>query len=200
MTQVQTGHILRMPTVRVNMSNPQVLVYAGPNGSGKSTITKLMPLYGVYVNADDLKTAYNLTDLEAAQKAESLRNRLLEKKSDFTFETVLSTERNLLLLQKAKEAGYQVHCIYVLTCNPDINVARVKSRVRDGGHDVPEDIIRSRYSKALKLLPRLLEVCDKILIYDNSIMPSLIYKKDDDGIEYYPNEIWSMEKLKELLK
>jgi predicted ABC-type ATPase len=182
------------------MSKPVVLVFAGPNGSGKSTVTKLMPLSGVYVNADDLKRENNLSDLEAAQQAEALRKRLVEKKSDFTFETVLSTDRNMLLLQNAKRNGYEIQCIYVLTCNPDINVARVRGRVCAGGHDVPEDKIRSRYVKALKLLPQIIDLCDKVLIYDNSIMPSLIYKKDDYGTECYPNEIWSIEKLKELLK
>jgi len=182
------------------MSKPQVLVIAGPNGSGKSTITKLMPYYGVYINADDLKSEYALTDLEAAQKAEALRNKCVEKNADFTFETVLSTERNLLLLRKAKKANYEIHCIYVLTSDPDINVARVKSRVREGGHDVPEDKIRSRYSKALKLLPRLLDICDRIFIYDNSIIPSLIFKKDEDGSGYFATEIWPMKKIKKLLK
>jgi len=181
------------------MSKPVVLVFAGPNGSGKSTITKLMPLYGVYINADDMKKENNLSDLEAAQQAEALRKRLLEKKNDFTFETVLSTDRNMLLLQNAKKNGYEIQCIYVLTCNVDINVARVKGRVCEGGHDVPEDKIRSRYVKALKLLPQLIDICDKILIYDNSVMPSLIFKKDEKGNECYPNEIWSIEKLKELL-
>ena len=72
-------------------------------------------------------------------RCEDERKKLLEKKADFTFETVLSTERNLHLLQEAKNTGYQIHCIYVLTCNADINVARIKSRVLVGGHDVPED-------------------------------------------------------------
>jgi len=182
------------------MPKPSVLVFAGPNGSGKSTLAKMITHYGVYINADDLKYEYSLTDLEAAQKAETLRNKCLEKKCDFTFETVLSTERNLLLLQKAKKSGYQIHCIYVLTCNADINVVRVKSRVLEGGHDVPKDKIRSRYLKALKLLPKLIEVCDVILIYDNSIMPSLIFKKDKSGSNYFPTEIWAIKKLKELLQ
>ena len=189
-----------MPMVHVNMPKPSVLVFAGPNGSGKSTLAKMITHYGVYINADDLKYEYSLTDLEAAQKAETLRNKCLEKKCDFTFETVLSTERNLLLLQKAKKSGYQIHCIYVLTCNADINVVRVKSRVLEGGHDVPKDKIRSRYLKALKLLPKLIEVCDVILIYDNSIMPSLIFKKDKSGSNYFPTEIWTIKKLKELLQ
>ena len=200
MTQIKKKHTWKMPMVQGNMSNPLILVFAGPNGSGKSTVTKLIPQYGTYINADNLKVEYALTDLEAAQKAESLRNKLLEKKSDFTFETVLSTDRNLHLLQNAKKIGYQVHCIYVLTCNADINIARIKSRVQEGGHDVPEEKVRSRYTKALKLLPKLIDVCDIILVYDNSVMPSLIFKKDKDRIEYYPSEFWSIEKLKELIQ
>jgi len=182
------------------MSNPQILVFAGPNGSGKSTVTKLMPYYGTYINADDLKAEYALTDLEAAQKAEALRKKLLEKKADFTFETVLSTERNVSLLQEAKKTGYQIHCIYVLTCNADINVARIKGRVLDGGHDVPEDKVQSRYSKALKLLPELIDVCDKMLIYDNSVMPALVFRKDENGFNYFPTEIWPIEKLKGMIQ
>ena len=200
MIRHRSGHILKMPTAHENMSKPVVLVFAGPNGSGKSTITRLMPRHGVYVNADDLKKEYALSDLSAAQKAEALRNKLVEKKADFTFETVLSTERNLLLLRKAKANGYEIQCIYILTCNADINVARVRGRVSEGGHDVPEGKIRSRYIKALKLLPQLIDVCDKMLIYDNSVMPSLVFSKDVDGNKYFQNDIWSIEKLKELLK
>jgi len=200
MMQKLGGHTWKTPMAHGNMSRPIVLVFAGPNGSGKSTITAQMPHYGVYINADDMKKKYGLTDLEAAQKAEALRNKLVEEKSDFSFETVLSTERNLLLLQKAKEKGYEVQCIYVLTCKADINVARVRGRVSEGGHDVPENKIRSRYIKALKLLPEIINVCEKILIYDNSIMPYLVFKKDEEGNDYFPTEIWPIDKLKELLK
>ena len=190
---------MKTQTVRGYMSKPKILVIAGPNGSGKSTLTKGIPSYGVYINADDLKKEYGLTDLEAAQKAEALRNKCVEMNTDLTFETVLSTDRNLLFLKKAKEADYEIHCIYVLTTKEDINVARVKSRVIGGGHDVPEDKIRSRYHKALKLLPALLGICDKIFIYDNSTIPSLIYKKNEEGKEYFPTELWPIEKLYYLL-
>ena len=90
MTYNQTGHILKMQMAHGNMSKPYILVFAGPNGSGKSTITKQMHRYGVYINADDLKAEYTITDLESAQKAEELRDKLLNEKVDFTFETVLS--------------------------------------------------------------------------------------------------------------
>ena len=101
-----------------------------------------------YVNADDIKRTTLCSDIEAALKAEELRELMIAQKKDFTFETVLSTERNLLLLQKAKEQGYFVRGIYVLTANVDINVARVSAREALGGHGVPEEKIRIRYERA----------------------------------------------------
>lgn len=92
---------------------PEVIVFAGPNGSGKSTITQMAKVGGEYINADDIKRTTLCTDLEAAVKAEELRERMINDKKDFTFETVLSTDRNVLLLQRAKEQGYFVRGIYV---------------------------------------------------------------------------------------
>jgi len=56
---------------------PIVLVFAGPNGSGKTTLARNFPLIGTYVNADDLKAEYELSDIEAAEQAERLRDMLL---------------------------------------------------------------------------------------------------------------------------
>jgi len=178
---------------------PIILAFAGPNGSGKTTVTRGIPTFGTYVNADDIKAEYNLTDLEAAQQADSLRNALLSKRADFSFETVLSTERNLLLLEKAKTLGYEVQCIYVLTCDENINVARVKARHAAGGHDVPEDKIKARYHRALALIPQLLNVCDKLLIFDNSETPTLIYRKENTSTSILPSNLWSESALRQLI-
>ena len=74
---------------------PEIIVFAGPNGSGKTTITRMARTIGVYINADDIKKSSLCSDLEAAVKAEELREEMLEKGEDFTFETVLSTEEIL---------------------------------------------------------------------------------------------------------
>ena len=178
---------------------PAILAFAGPNGSGKTTITRSLPVFGTYINADDMKKDYGLTDLEAARHAEALRNSLLHSGANFSFETVMSTDRNLLLLERAKTRGYEVQCIYVLTCDENINVARVRARRAAGGHDVPEDKIRARYSRALALLPRLIGICDKILVYDNSDKPALIFRKDNAYSEFFQNTHWPEARLRELL-
>ena len=159
---------------------PEVVVFAGPNGSGKTTITRMAKVVGEYINADDIKRTTLCSDLEAAIKAEELRDKMIAEQKNFTFETVLSTERNLLLLRKAKEKGYFVRSIYVLTSNVNINVARVSAREALGGHGVPENKIRSRYIKALKLVPELVDICDILHIYDNTREPFRSFKKRKD--------------------
>ena len=177
---------------------PEVMVFAGPNGSGKSTITRMAKTVGEYINADDIKKTTLCSDLEAAIKAEELREKMIEEKNDFTFETVLSTDRNLKLLKKAKDNGYFVRGIYVLTIDPRVNIARVNAREELGGHGVPEDKIRSRYTKALALIPQLVEVCDILHIYDNTKEPFRIFKKRKDIYYHWDNKYWSFEKITEL--
>ena len=139
---------------------PCLLVFAGPNGSGKSTVTKGMPVVGLYVNADEIKRISGCSDLEAAREAEQVRELLLSQRRDFTFETVLSTDRNLDLIRRAKKAGYEICVVFVLTRDCEINVRRVRKRVLAGGHDVPEDKIRSRYTKSLNNLSPLMRIAD----------------------------------------
>ena len=177
---------------------PEVIVFAGPNGSGKTTITKMAKIVGEYINADDIKRTTLCSDLEAAVKANELREKMIEQKKDFTFETVLSTERNLVLLEKAKAHGYFIRGIYVLTSNVNINVARVNVREALGGHGVPEEKIRERYKRALGLIPRLVNVCDILHIYDNTSEPFRIFKKRKDTFYRWENEFWHNSDIEEL--
>lgn len=178
---------------------PEITVIAGPNGSGKTTITKYMDNIDNYINADDIKQKYSCTDKEASDRAGALREYLLEKGEDFTFETVLSTDWNLNLLIKAKENGYFIKCIYVLTSDYKINISRVLMRKGMGYHGVPVDKIKSRYKKALKLIPKLIEVCDIVHIYDNSGDNAFrIFKKRKDIYYHWENEFWDYSKIETL--
>ena len=181
-------------------NRPRLLVFAGPNGSGKSTVTRGLPIVGIYVNADDIKRISGCTDLEAAQEAEKIRNILLDGKQDFTFETVLSTDRNLELLRRAKEARYEIQAVFVLTCSSDINVRRVQERVRNGGHDVPEDKIRSRYNRSLKNLAKLVRIADRTRVIDNSgDEPSLICEVVGTSVRIWETEVWPKKAILSLL-
>lgn len=175
------------------VKKPEITVFAGPNGSGKSTITELLrPLHVTYINADDIKRILDCSDLEAAEIAQGQREKCIEKKQDFCFETVLSTDRNLRLLERAKDEGFFIRCYYILTADPQINIARVASRVSAGGHGVPEDKIISRYDKALELVRQLIPICDVCHIYDNSEnAPYRIFKKRKEQCWYCPQRrLW----------
>ncbi len=171
---------------------PEIVVFAGPNGSGKSTFTEfLRPLNMDYINADDIQKDLGCGIKEAAEIAEDQREKHLLNFNDFCFETVLSTDRNINLLKRAKEKGYFIRCYYVLTSDPIINVYRVKSRVAEGGHDVPEDKIIIRYKRALDLIKELVPLCDICHIYDNSTeQPFRIFKKRKDAYFYDECEDW----------
>lgn len=185
--------------VSVIQKKPEIVVFAGPNGSGKSTFTELLKPPIDYINADEIKKHLKCSDLEAAQIAEKQREEHVERMEEFCFETVLSTERNLKLLKKAKEKGYFIRCYYILTADPMINIWRVKSRVEAGGHDVPEEKIISRYDKALKLIKDVVQVCDICHIYDNSgNNPFRILKKRKNQFFYDECPDWYLEDIQAL--
>lgn len=178
---------------------PEIVIFAGPNGSGKSTFTQLLKPPMDYINADEIKKYLKCSDLEAAQLAEKQREEHLGQMKEFCFETVLSTERNLNLLKKAKEKGYFIRCYYILTADPMINVWRVKARVESGGHDVPEEKIVTRYDKALLLVKELIKVCDICHIYDNSASrPFRIFKKRKQLMYFDECNDWHFEDISAL--
>lgn len=178
---------------------PEIIVFAGPNGSGKSTFTELLRPPVDYINADEIKKNLKCSDLEAAQLAEKQREEHVAAGEEFCFETVLSTDRNLKLLKKARKRGFFIRCYYILTSDPMINIFRVKSRVESGGHDVPEDKIVLRYDRALALISNLIPVCDICHIYDNSGQkPYRIFKKRKEQFYYDECNDWQLEDIQSL--
>ncbi len=176
-------------------------LFAGPNGSGKSTIIGENEAYFSenqieYLNADycaraDPDIAKMPEGLEKSIRAQKETERRLEEMMSrglsFAWETVFSHESRLDIMKSAKRKGYRIHLHYITTKNPDINVARVQSRFREGGHDVPEDKIRNRYERSVAFLPEMIVIADEVSIYDNSSEktgPKLLFQKtmqvDDD--------------------
>ena len=178
---------------------PRIIVFAGPNGSGKSTVTQAWEKAGLYINADDIKVIRGCSDLEAAQEAERLRELCLSDRRSFTFEIVLSTDRNLNLLSRAKGAGFHIESVYVLTVDPELNVFRVKSREMSGGHSVPPDKICSQYTKSLANIARLLALSDIFRLVDNTTQPEFLFVKDEAGQKICPNHYWTLEAIEMLL-
>jgi predicted ABC-type ATPase len=104
----------------------------------------------------------------ASVAADFIRQKLLQARTSFTFETVMSAPDKVALLQKAQQLGYRTYLYYVATEDPEINISRVRHRVKMGGHPVPEDKIVSRYFRSLDLLREAIGYTNRSYIFDNS--------------------------------
>ena len=177
----------------------EIIVFAGPNGSGKSTITQYLQVKYEYINADNIKKAVNCTDLEAAIKATEMRENFLLQNKSFSFETVLSTDRNIDLLKRAKEKDYFIRSYFILTKDVNININRIEQRVLKGGHGVPKEKIISRYTKSIENLKRLIEISDICNVYDNSnAIIKRIFKKRKTEYFYNVCKHWNKEEIESL--
>ena len=174
---------------------PMLLCFAGPNGSGKSTITKYFDIVGEYTNADDVVSSTGMGNEEAAKFVDQKRYDSIKAKSDFTFETVLSSKYKMDILRKSKEEGYFIKCVFVLTADPELNVARVESRVMQGGHDVDKEKVKTRFYKSLDNIKELMSLCDILHVYDNTDTPYRIVRKHKESITIFPNEYWDEEDI-----
>lgn len=183
----------------MSIRKPMILVFAGPNGSGKSTITQYFDKVGTYTNADDVVEAMEMSNESAAKFVDEKRYKAIDERKDFTFETVLSSSYKLDILRKAKQEGYFIKYIYVLTVNPMVNVARVKARVSSGGHDVERETIIRRYKKSLNNIKYLIKICDILHVYDNTNRPVRIIRKHKEKVSIFPNDMWALEDILRLL-
>jgi predicted ABC-type ATPase len=158
---------------------PCIYVLAGTNGAGKSSIGGAMILRqgAEYFNPDEatkriLAANPAVTPEEANSAAWHEGKRLLERaikeKLNFAFETTLGGHTIVALLEKASSVGIEVRIWYVGLNAPELHIARVRSRVAKGGHDIPETKIRERYSQSRLNLIRLLPKLTEVLVYDNS--------------------------------
>jgi predicted ABC-type ATPase len=97
-----------------------------------------------------------------------VRQELLRTRKSFTMETVMSHRSKVELLRYAQSAGYRTYLYYVATDDPKINVSRVKLRVGQGGHPVPEEKTIKRYHASLALLQEAIACTNRAYIFDNS--------------------------------
>ena len=174
---------------------PMLLCFAGPNGSGKSTITKFFEIVGEYTNADDVVSSTGMENEEAAKFVDKKRYDSIKAKADLTFETVLSSKYKMDILRKSKDEGYFIKCVFVLTADPELNVARVESRVMQGGHGVDREKVKTRFYKSLANIKELMSLCDILHVYDNTDSPYRIIRKHKDSITIFPNVYWGEEDI-----
>ncbi len=115
--------------------------------------------------------------------ADFLREQLLESKSSFAFETVMSGADKIAFLGKARQAGYRIYLYFICIDDVFINKDRVENRVQKGGHNVPEEKIEARYYKTLEQLAKAVQFTNRAYFFDNSGTEHRFIAEVTDGTE-----------------
>ncbi|HIV70277.1 MAG TPA: zeta toxin family protein [Candidatus Aquabacterium excrementipullorum] len=158
---------------------PRLFVLAGTNGAGKSSVggATIRARGAQYFNPDEAAAAIrraqpHLSATQANSAAWHEGKRLLQhaiaKGMDYNFETTLGGKSFAKLLEEAARQGFEVRVWYVGLASPEHHLARVKARVRKGGHDIPEADIRRRFDQSRLQLIQLLPVLTELRVYDNT--------------------------------
>jgi predicted ABC-type ATPase len=157
---------------------PQVAVLAGVNGAGKSTAAQHLLREALripsFTNADTIARGLNAFDVESvAVKAGRIMlehlHELAAARKSFAFETTLSGRACAPWLAGLAREGYAVHLLYYWLRSPDMAIQRVAKRVSAGGHHVPDDTVRRRYSRSVRNFLELYRpIATTWQVYDNS--------------------------------
>jgi len=159
----------------------KIIIIAGPNGAGKTTFAKdFLPSEAKtlnFINADLIAAGLAPFNPESiALKAGRLMleeiDECVDAGQNFALETTLSGLTYLRKIQLWQRLGYQVKLWFLSLPNADAAVARVAQRVMQGGHDIPEDVIRRRFKSGLDNFHlRYKLLVDSWVLYDNYVRP-----------------------------
>jgi len=143
---------------------PRVIIIAGPNGAGKTTFAEeFLPHEAdcpVFINADLIAAGLaQLKPTTAAMRAGRIMlaemSRHYAAGNSFAIESTLAGRGYLRLIEEWQHGGYRVKLIFLQLSDPEEAIARVKHRVKQGGHDVPETVIRRRFAAGLQNFEQL---------------------------------------------
>ena len=157
---------------------PNLYVIAGCNGAGKTTasyaVLPEMLECKEFVNADEIAKGLSPFNpgsvaIEAGRLMLRRIHELIDHGVDFAFETTLATRSYASLIRTAQCKGYYVSLVYFWLNSPELAINRVRQRVSEGGHDIPEEVIRRRYQAGINNLFDIYMSCvDYWLLADNS--------------------------------
>ena len=148
-------------TCSVGGDKPELIIIAGTNGAGKTLFMQKL----LQNECTNNTTYININEDHCAQ----WRERCINEKQSFVFETVMSAEDKIDFINRAKKAGFFIRLFFISTDSPTINASRIADRVMKGGHDVPITKIVSRYFKSIKNCMKASMIVDRLYVYDNSI-------------------------------
>lgn len=140
------------------IASPRIHILAGPNGAGKTTFaaSSLVAEEGLAVFIDADRIASRLAPSSPEHIAIESGRLMLEairasvaRGESFGFETTLAGRVYARWIPGWRASGYHVRLSFLSLPSPESAIRRVAARVRSGGHDVPEAVIRRRFRRGL---------------------------------------------------
>lgn len=183
---------------------PNLYIIAGCNGAGKTTAsyTMLPEILNCkeFVNADEIAKGLSpfQPDKVAFEAGRIMLHRireLLVEGHDFAFETTLSTRSYVSLIKEAKQRGYNVTLVFYWLDSHDTAKERVKHRVLNGGHNIPDDVIERRYKRGIQNLTELyISQVEYWMVFDNNTKKSNLVAEGSSSIGFniINPDIWSI--------
>ncbi len=163
---------------------PRALILAGPNGAGKTTFAREFLVREAhcptFLNADLIAAglspfAPEKANLAAMRLMAHRMDECFAQRQDFAVESTLAGRTYLNLIRRWRADSYRVKIIFLKLSSPQQAIARVSHRVRLGGHDVPETIIRRRYEQGWVNFQTLYRpLVDFWKVYDATMSPPII--------------------------
>ena len=169
-----------MPLYRLRGITPskKIIIIAGPNGAGKTTFAmEFLPNEAdtlTFINADLIAAGLNPLQPEseamrAGRLMLSMIDDRLRREESFAFETTLSGRGYARMIPKWREQGYWVKLYFLRLPDPEASIVRVRQRVLEGGHHIPEDVIRRRFHSGWANFNSMYrELVDEWAVYNNS--------------------------------
>ena len=164
------------------MSKPTIYVIAGCNGAGKTTFAREFLPHEVkclrFYNADEIARGLSPLDPSAGaiKAVRLLLNEIqasIDQRKTFALETTLSGKTYLRTFKRSIDLGYELVLHYLWLSNAEQAIARVRRRVRMGGHDVPVADIRRRFKRSLiHLIDDYLPLATRWAVWDNRGLPA----------------------------
>ena len=158
------------------LPDKRIIIIAGPNGAGKTTLAmELLPNeanISTFINADLIAAGLDpLHPERAAFRAGRMMLEIIDacvqRGENFAFETTLSGRGYARMIPRWQEQGYWVTLVFLRVSSPDVTIERVRQRVIEGGHDVPEDVIRRRFYAGLENFQNIYRgLVNEVIIYD----------------------------------
>lgn len=163
--------------------NKRIVIIAGPNGAGKTTFAReFLPTDAElpnFVNADLIAAGLSpfAPDVAAFKAGRIMLETIAEyvkHGESFSFETTLSGLTYAQMIPVWRSSGYLVKLIFLSLPDVEFALVRVATRVRQGGHNVPEDVIRRRLAHGIANFERYKLLVDSWQLYDNSGVPPVL--------------------------